>query len=224
MHKLVQGVKKFQHEVFGSHSELFAKLKDSQRPHTLFITCSDSRISPNLLTQTNPGEIFILRNAGNLVPAYGTHFGAEAAAIEYAISVLDVDQIVVCGHSSCGAMRALLHPDSTQDLPAMRAWLAHAESARRIARENYRELGDEALLNVTVQENVLAQLDNLRTHPTVAAALARGRLHMYGWVYKIPTGEVFAFDPAEGQFRPLRDTGMPAPRPRVLESSDEPGF
>jgi carbonic anhydrase len=206
MHKLAQGVHKFQREVFGSHKDLFARLADGQAPHTLFITCSDSRINPNLLTQTAPGEIFIIRNAGNIVPSWGAPVGGEAATIEYAIAALGVEHIVICGHSACGAMKAVLDPESTNDLPAVRQWLAHAETTRRILKENYgEETKPDELLSIAIQENVLAQLENLRTHPSVAARVAKGKIALHGWVYKIASGEVFAYDTEEGQFRPLAE-------------------
>jgi carbonic anhydrase len=203
MQRLVRGVHKFQQEVVGKQAEFYAELAKGQRPHTLFITCSDSRISPNLLTQTAPGEIFILRNAGNIIPPHSAVIGGEAATIEYAVGLLGVTDIVVCGHSHCGAMTGLLAPGSVADLPAMRTWLGHAEATRRIVKENYANLSGEALVNVAIQENVLVQLENLRTIPVVAARLASGRLHLHGWVYKIETGEVFAYDPAEAQFQAL---------------------
>jgi carbonic anhydrase len=210
MRRLVRGVHKFQREVVGKQAEFYADLAKGQRPHTLFITCSDSRISPNLLTQTKPGEIFILRNAGNIIPPHSANIGGEAATIEYAVGVLGVTDIVVCGHSHCGAMTGLMDPASMADLPAMRTWLGHAEATRRILTENYAELTGEELLSVAIQENVLVQLENLRTVPVVAARLASGRLHLHGWVYKIETGEVYAYDPAEAQFMAL---GQYEPKP-----------
>jgi carbonic anhydrase len=201
MQKLVDGIHKFQQDVFSVHQRLFQRLVDGQKPQALFITCSDSRINPSLLTQTEPGELFILRNAGNIVPPYGPAGGGEAATIEYAVSVLGVQDIVVCGHSHCGAMTGLLHPEQVADVPAVRAWLAHAEATARIIKENYRHLTDErARLTATVEENVLVQLENLRTHPSVFAAMGRGELKLHGWVYKFEAGEVFAYDPTSGQF------------------------
>jgi carbonic anhydrase len=203
MQKLVRGVHKFQQEVVGKKAEFFAELAKGQRPHTLFITCSDSRVGPNLLTQTEPGEIFILRNAGNIIPPHSATPGGEAATIEYAVGVLEVTDIVVCGHTHCGAMTGLLHPETLEDLPAVRTWMGHAESTRRIVAENYAGLPEEERVNVAIQENVLVQLEHLRTLPVVAARLAGGRLHLHGWVYKIDTGEVFAYDPSESQFQAL---------------------
>jgi carbonic anhydrase len=212
MHKLLQGIHQFQANVFRSHRELFKRLADGQRPDVLFITCSDSRINPNLITQTDPGELFILRNAGNIVPPHGAANGGEGATIEFAVVGLGVQDIIVCGHSHCGAMKGLHHPESLEGMPTMAAWLAHAEATRRIARRRYEGLAGEALLNVTIQENVLVQLENLRTHPAVAAALAGGSLKLHGWVYKIETGEVFAFHRDHGEFLPLTEV-PPAPFP-----------
>lgn len=200
MQKLVAGLHKFQSEIFGPKRALFDKLATGQNPDALFITCSDSRINPNLLTQTGPGDLFILRNAGNLIPPYGEGHGAEAATIEFAIAGLGVQHIIVCGHTLCGAMKGLLNPSMLESLPATRSWLSHAESARRVVEENYGHLSGEARLTVTVEENVLVQIENLRTHPVVRSRLAKGQLSLYAWVYKIQTGEVFQFDNERGQF------------------------
>ena len=212
MQKLLQGIHHFQDNVFSSQRELFERLAEGQHPDALFITCSDSRINPNLITQTEPGELFIIRNAGNIVPPYGAANGGEGAAIEFAVVGLGIQHIIVCGHSHCGAMKGLLHPESLTGMPMMAAWLGHAEATRRIARQKYEDRPAEALLNVAIQENVLVQLENLRTHPAVAAGLAGGKLKLHAWVYKIETGQVFAYDPERGQFAPL--TGIsPAPVP-----------
>lgn len=204
MQKLVQGFNYFKDNLFGTRKELFERLANGQNPDALFITCSDSRINPNLLTQTEPGELFILRNAGNIVPPHGAANGGEGATIEYAVAALGVKDIIVCGHSHCGAMNALLHPEQLADLPTVAAWLKHAETTRRVVHDHYRHFeGNGRLLNVAIQVNVLVQLDHLRTHPAVYSALAQGKLKLHGWVYKIETGEVFDFDPAVGQFTPL---------------------
>ncbi len=212
MQKLLHGIHHFQDNVFSSQRELFERLAEGQHPEALFITCSDSRISPNLITQTEPGELFIIRNAGNLVPPYGAANGGEGATIEFAVVGLGIQHIIVCGHSHCGAMRGLLHPECLTGMPLMAAWLGHAEATRRIARQKYEDRPAEALLNVAIQENVLVQLENLRTYPAVAAGLARGKLKLHAWVYKMETGQVFAYDLERGQFAPL--TGIsPAPVP-----------
>lgn len=220
MQKLVEGIHQFQNGIFSSKQQLFEGLVEAQHPLALFITCSDSRINPNLLTQTEPGELFILRNAGNIIPPYGAIAGGEAATIEYAVSVLNVKDIVVCGHSHCGAMAGLLDQSQIEKLTAVRSWLSHAESTLRIIEENYTHITNpDARLTATVEENVLVQLENLRTHPSVAAALSRQSLNLHGWVYKFETGQVFSFHPEEAQFLPLEDanvlvsaaaSGMPA--------------
>src|SRR5664279_1345837 len=210
MQKLVQGIHHFQTQIFSSHKELFERLDQDQAPETLFITCSDSRISPNLITQTQPGELFILRNVGNLIPPYES-LGGMAAGIEFAVENLHVKDIIVCGHSNCGALRALLEPEQLGELPATKAWLAHARATERIIWESYGHLHGHELLHATVEENVLVQVDNLRSHPAVAKAVANGLLHLHAWVYKIETGEVFAFDPARGQYTSVTGTDGPAP-------------
>ena len=209
MQKLVAGIHQFKKTVFRQQRQLFRELAEGQKPLALFITCSDSRICPSMMMQTEPGELFELRNAGNLIPAYGASQGGEAATIEYAVSVLKVADIIICGHSHCGAMQALLDDSSTESLPAIRSWLTHAESTKRIIRENYGHIADaKARLTATVEENVLVQLENLRTHPSVAAALGRDELKLNGWVYKFDTGEVFEYDAGAGQFSQLTEAAV----------------
>jgi carbonic anhydrase len=203
MQKLIQGIHQFQEQDFRPLQGLFEQLAKGQNPETLFITCSDSRIDPNLLTRSKPGDLFILRNAGNIVPPHGAANGGEAATIEFAVAGLGVKDIIICGHSHCGAMKGLLEPEMVASLPCVASWLAQAESTRRIVRENYRHLDGDRLVTATVEENVLVQLENLRTLPAVACRLVRGDLHLHGWVYKIETGEVFAYDLTCGQFVPL---------------------
>jgi carbonic anhydrase len=200
MQKLIEGIHRFREEDFLPLQGLFERLSKGQNPETLFITCSDSRIDPNLLTRSRPGDLFILRNAGNIVPPQGAANGGEAATIEFAVAALGVTDVIVCGHSHCGAMKGLLQPESLAALPAVSAWLAHAETTRRIVRDNYGHLEGDALVTATTEENVLVQLENLRTHPSVASRLVRGDLHLHGWVYKIETGDVFAYDRASRQF------------------------
>jgi carbonic anhydrase len=208
MQKLVQGIHDFQQNVFRSHQALFERLATRQEPDTLLITCSDSRVVPSLITQTDPGDLFIIRNAGNLVPTWSVGAGGgEAATIEYAVEVIGVRDVIVCGHSHCGAMTALLDPASVAHLPTLSGFLGHAEATRRIMLERYQHLSGQALLTATVEENVLVQLEHLRTHPSVAARLASGRLALHGWVYKLATGEVFAYDPSSGQYAPLATQG-----------------
>ncbi|MBX3075763.1 carbonic anhydrase [Candidatus Obscuribacterales bacterium] len=204
MRKLISGLHHFQSNMFESRKELFERLATGQNPDALFITCSDSRINPNLLTNTEPGDLFILRNAGNIIPAHGCG-GGEAATIEFAVAVLGVRDLIVCGHSACGAIKALLNPSSLNKLPSVRSWLSHAEATRQIIEDNYSDLDEEEKLNVAIQENVLAQIENLRTLPMVASRLLSGNVHIHGWTYKIQTGEVFSYSLEEGQFLPVSE-------------------
>lgn len=205
MQKLIEGIHQFQTKGFLPLQTLFEQLAKGQNPETLFITCSDSRIDPTLLTKAQPGDLFILRNAGNIVPPHGAGNGGEAATIEFAVAALGVKDIIICGHSHCGAMHGLLHPEKVASLPAVSAWLSHAEMTRRIMRKNYGHLEGDRLLTATVEENVLVQIENLQTLPAVGSRLVRGDLHLHGWVYEIETAEVFAYDEGNGQFVKLAE-------------------
>lgn len=163
----MQGIHKFQNEVFDSQIDLFKKLEKGQSPQVLFITCSDSRINPNLITQTEPGDLFIIRNAGNIVPSYGPHNSGELATIEFALDGLGVKDIIICGHSHCGAMKAILQPNLVDKMPSMKRWLENAETTKRIMFDHYKHLEGDNLLMATIEENVLMQLENLKTHPSV---------------------------------------------------------
>jgi len=207
MDRIVAGVQRFRSGAFAKDKDLFQSLASGQSPRALFITCSDSRIDPNLVTQTQPGELFILRTAGNIVPPYGSVRGGEAATIEYAIRALKVPNIIVCGHSHCGAMGGLLNLEGLGGLPAVAAYLEHAEATRQIVLENYAEEKDEARrVSLAVEHNVLVQLESLRTHPAVAAALGRGEVELHGWVYKFETGDVYAYSPEKREFAPLESS------------------
>lgn len=203
MDNLLQGLHRFRRGVFENQKELFSKLVEGQSPLVLFISCSDSRVMPALMTQSGPGELFELRNAGNMVPAFGASNGGEAATLEFAVKGLGVRDIVVCGHTFCGAMKALIDPAQADGMPIVKSWLNHAETTRRIMTENYPHLAPEHRVNVAVQENVLVQIENLQTHPCVAVKLQRGEIALHGWVYKLESGEVFAYDQVEGRFLPL---------------------
>ena len=211
MQKLVKGIHEFQNNVFRSHSDLFKQLSKGQNPEVLFITCSDSRIVPNLLTQTDPGDLFLVRNAGNIVPRFHEMKGGTAATIEYAVEALNVTDVIVCGHSQCGAMSALLAPEMLDKLPVMKGWLENAAAARRILDENYGHLEGQARYTALVEENVLVQLDNLRTHPCIASRLADARVRLHGWVYQLETGRVFSYDHDTGQFGPIEEVEVRAP-------------
>jgi carbonic anhydrase len=200
MEKVLKGLVRFQKEVFAKKKKLFVSLSKQQNPSVLFVTCSDSRIDPSLLTQTDPGDIFIIRNAGNLIPTYGAAIGGSTATIEYGVSVLQVKDIIVCGHTDCGAMKGLLQPEKLQELPAVKAWLQHAETTVRMAKDHCAHLKGDELFASIIRENVLVQLNHLRTHPAVATRLRRGDLRLHGWVYSIGTGEVWVYDEKKKDF------------------------
>lgn len=200
MQKLITGLHHFQNTVFHTQKALFTKLADKQTPDVLFITCSDSRVVPNLITQTEPGDLFVLRNAGNLVPPLKEDGGGEAATIEYALTALGVKDIIICGHTNCGAIQGLLKPELLKDMPFVSSWLKNAQSTKKIVDENYTGLSNEDRENVAVQENVLVQIENLKTLPVVAAALRRGEIQIHAWIYKMEDGKVFSFDSDIGQF------------------------
>jgi carbonic anhydrase len=202
--RLLAGVRRFQREVYPQRRDAYRQLvREGQKPHSLFITCADSRIDPELITQSGPGEIFVSRNIGNLVPAYGEALGGVSAIIEYAVAGLEVSHVVVCGHTDCGAMIGLLHPERVERLPIVKSWLRHGDSALSIVRSRGTALDDQLALEELIEENVLVQLHHLQTHPSVAGRLARGSLALSGWVYDIGHGVVRIYDTKQGRFLPL---------------------
>ena len=202
MDEIIAGVRAFQRDIFPQQWELFERLAAGQSPEALIITCSDSRVDPQLFTQSEPGKLFVLRNAGNLVPKYGGPIGGVTATIEFAIAALQVRNIIICGHSGCGAVAGLLNPELVQGMPAVREWLKHAAVVRD-AMADTGELNAPNALELAVEANVIAQLDHLRSHPSVARGLAENRLALHGWVYNFVTGSVMAYRPAERSFQPL---------------------
>src|SRR6516162_7571211 len=184
--KVLQGLRLFQKRVYPKHRELFEKLALGQRPEVLFVTCADSRIDPCLLTQTKPGDLFICRVIGNVVPPYPDAVGGVSATIEYAVGVLGVEDVIVCGHTDCGVMKGVLNPEAVAALPAVSAWLQYAQPAREGA-------GSDDLLPLT-ERNVVHQLENLRTHPSVAKRLDDGDLSLHGCVYHIAESAVTSYD------------------------------
>jgi carbonic anhydrase len=218
MKNLVDGFFQFKKEVYPVKRGLFRELATKQNPMALFITCADSRVVPDLITQSDPGDLFICRTVGNQVPPYGAASeGGVASAIEYAVQALGVQHIVVCGHSDCGAMKAVLHPEKMDSLPSTKAWLKNADAARQVVFENFGDVSDEVRLHLLTEENIVAQLANLKTHPAVAAKLARGELQLHGWLYHIHSGEITAYDGRSGQFTPL-DYSAAASKPRRIDS------
>ena len=201
MKSLLPGLRKFSENVFPEHQPLFESLSQGQKPHTLMITCSDSRIDPNLMTQTAPGELFVIRNAGNIVPPYGSSQGGEEAAIEFAIEGLKISHIVICGHSKCGAMAALDDKVDLSTLPSVKRWLGHASATKR----RISDLKGDCTAERVVTENVLVQVDNLKTHPSVSAALRAGRINIYAWVYHFEHGTVSIYDPRNHKFVPTAE-------------------
>jgi carbonic anhydrase len=224
MHKLLEGYQKFQIEVFPKRAELFKSLESGQKPSTLFLTCSDSRIVPDMILQSDPGELFISRNAGNIVPPYGEVNGGVTATIEYAVLALGVQNIVVCGHSDCGAMKAVLSGKQHAQMPTVDKWLRHSASAMQMVPP----VGDNSIttpkdrLRTLTRANVLTQLQHLQTHPSVAYATSRGQLQLFGWVYEIHTGSIDTYDAVSGRFRPLTTStltpSIAAPRLELLAS------
>ncbi len=201
MKKIIQGVHSFQTNYLTTHREMFELLSQGQHPRVLFITCSDSRIDPNLITQSEPGEMFIIRNAGNIIPPYGAANGGEGAAVEYAVQALGIKEIIVCGHSHCGAMKGLLKLDKLEaDMPLVYEWLKHAEATRRTVRDNYQHYEGEQLLQATIEENVLTQIENLRTYPAIHSKLHKGEIELHGWMYHIETGEILEYSPTRGTY------------------------
>jgi len=202
--RLITGVRRFQREVYPRGEAAYQQVvREGQQPHALFITCADSRIDPELITQSGPGEIFVSRNIGNLVPAYGEALGSVSAIIEYALAGLQVSQVVVCGHTDCGAMLGLLHPEKVAQLPIVKSWLRHGDAALSIVRERKTAPDEHSALEELIEENVLLQLHHLRTHPSLTGRLAQGSLALSGWVYDIAHGIVRIYDEEQRKFLPV---------------------
>lgn len=220
MTRIAAGVVRFQQGAFKEKEALFKSLAAGQSPEALFITCSDSRIDPNLLTQTEPGELFICRVAGNIVPPHTEHTGAMTASIEFALGALKTPHIIICGHTDCGAMKGMMNPALTEKLPHVRAWLDHARPAAERAGKAGAGLSEGERLNLLTRENVLLQIAHIKTHPEVAAALAAGATRIHGWVYDFVTGEVVAYDEAKGAFIPVAERYREALEDPLEESAD----
>ncbi|MDT8429109.1 MAG: carbonic anhydrase [Pseudomonadales bacterium] len=205
MDKLISGVTEFSKTSFHERRELFAELANGQSPEVLLITCSDSRIDPNLITQTQPGDLFICRNAGNIVPPHSSNTGGITASIEFAVEVLGVQHIVVCGHSDCGAMKGAMNREAIKHLPHVSNWLGHiSAAAARVKARHDGTLCNDHLAELT-EENVIMQLKHLETHPSVSARLATGDIELHGWVYDIAKGTVVCYDQNSARFVPIAD-------------------
>jgi carbonic anhydrase len=196
---LKAGIRRFRAEVYPADAETYRRAgSEPQRPGALVIACADSRVDPYVLTQTRPGSLFVTRNIGNMVPAYGEMMGGVSAVLEYAVSALKVKHIVLCGHTDCGAMKALLDPAAVEAMPTVRRWLRNAHTALSVAEAV--KTSPENLLRVVTEENIRLQMQHLRTHPSVAGAMARGELTMSGWLYDIAEGSVRITTEGDGEF------------------------
>ncbi|NCF08847.1 carbonic anhydrase [Kosakonia sp. MH5] len=204
MKEIIEGFLKFQENAFPRRVNLFKSLANQQSPRALFISCSDSRLVPELVTQREPGDLFVIRNAGNIVPSYGPEPGGVSASVEYAVAALQVNDIVICGHSDCGAMTAVATCKCLDHMPAVSSWLRYADSAR-VVNEARQHSDQSARIAAMVRENVIAQLANIQTHPSVRLALEEGRVTLHGWIYDIESGRIDAFDGTTGAFVSLAE-------------------
>lgn len=210
MEKLYKGVHAFRESYFVREEDFFKGLSHGQSPEVLFITCADSRIDPNLVTQSKPGDLFIVRNVGNIIPPYNAikDKNSVVAAIEFAVLVLKVKDIILCGHSNCGAMEALYKDENEfVNMPHLRDWLKIAAPVKEVVSSHYSDHRGESRKRITEKENVLAQLNNIQTYPFVVHALNDGLLHIYGWYYDIGTGEVYSYDPGRNSFEKIAYNG-----------------
>ncbi len=210
MEKLYKGIRNFQESHFRKEEEFFKRLSGGQAPEVLFITCADSRIDPNLVTQSKPGDLFIVRNVGNIIPPYDAikDKNSVAAAVEFAVLILRVKDIIICGHSNCGAIDALYKDESDlKDMPHLRDWLNLALPLRDAVMQHYKDT-PEVRQRITEEENVLLQLHNIQTYSFVRRALEEGLLHLHGWYYNIGTGSIYAYKPSEEVFALISEADM----------------
>lgn len=207
--ELKAGIRRFQTEVYPEQAETYRKAaNEPQSPRALIVACADSRIDVESITQSGPGDLFVTRNIGNLIPAYGEMLGGVSAVIEYAVSALKVKHIVVCGHTDCGAMKALMHPEAIENMATVTSWMKNAHAALSVANSlAEKDERPSDMMKRLTQENVLLQIQHLRTHPSVAGAMAREELTISGWVYDIATGEVRISDDGGRVFRPVMAEG-----------------
>ncbi|KQS04307.1 carbonic anhydrase [Sphingomonas sp. Leaf357] len=216
MNELIGRVISFEKQVFPNQSALYARLADKgQSPKALIISCADSRVVPEHLLQAEPGDLFVCRNAGNIVPPYSNMTGGVSATVEYAVMVLGVSDIIVCGHSDCGAMKALMNPEMVEKMPNVAAWLRHGAAARSVVDSCYPELHNGEAVRVVGMENVVAQIANLRTHPSVSGAIGQGKLSLHGWFFDIQNGVTLGLDGETGRFTAIKED---SPLPIALEA------
>ncbi len=208
MQKLIAGIHRFRKRYRSEHWELFERLAHhGQSPEALFITCCDSRVDPVVMVHGQPGDLFIVKNVGNFVPPYSEDpldNTGVAAAVEYAVEHLHVRDIVICGHSDCGAMKALYKDRSHfVDTPHIGQWLKNGDRTMRVVTASYPELSREERLEITSEENVLIQMENLRTYPVVQKAAREGRLHVHAWFFEIGAGRIYNYNPEKEQYEPI---------------------
>jgi carbonic anhydrase len=223
MDEFVDRLSRFRGEVLRNQKALYERLAtQGQSPKALMISCADSRVVPEMITQSDPGELFVCRNAGNIVPPFSQANGGVSSAVEYAVVALGVRDIIVCGHSDCGAMKAFSDPEALAKMPNVAAWLRHSHAAHSVVCNAYPHLEDKERTRAMALENVVVQLNHLRTHPSVAAALAQGRLTLHGWFFEIESYSILALDGEKGVFVPVDESGpLPvavAPTPRLADA------
>jgi len=206
MHDIALGVRRFRDQRYPGKKRLFRELAGGQSPPVLFITCSDSRLDPHLFTSAEPGDLFVIRNAGNLIPPYrAVGGGGEQGTLEYAVSVLGVRDVVVCGHSDCGAMKGLLAPESLSSVPSVASWLDVAKPSLERCKAYVNDIDVMGL----VEANTLEQVENLRTHPCVSRGQVEGTLSLHVWVFDIEMGLVTTYDARSQCFVELADRLVP---------------
>ncbi|HEY8998450.1 MAG TPA: carbonic anhydrase [Edaphobacter sp.] len=213
MQQLIDGYTRFRSQVYPKHSQLFQQLAKGQQPQALFICCSDSRVMPEMMTQSQPGVLFPIRNAGNMVPPPSETGGGVAATVEYAVRVLKVADVIVCGHSNCGAMQGLLQMDTLDALPTVKAWLENTGALSQglmTSIAGAAELPFEQRLQLLADLNVMAQVQNLKAHPAVYEAMRQGTLKVHGWMFDIASGRISRLDEEKGTFVPLVAEGLHA--------------
>lgn len=205
MTKLIQGIVEFRKNLKPSYRETFARLALGQSPDVLYIGCSDSRVAVNVFASTDPGDLFVVRNVGNLVPPCGrngqsTADESEAAAIEFALGTLNVKHIVICGHSECGAMHALVEGREKLKDPNLRSWLRHGEEGLKDLQIKPGFAEKLSAHNRLSQINVLRQIEHLKTYPIIEQRLKAGTLKLHGWWFELSQADVYAFDETQGKF------------------------
>ena len=206
MNELIGRVFSFEKDTFPNKSALYNRLAtDGQSPKALMISCADSRIVPEHIMQAEPGDLFVCRNAGNIVPPFTETNGGVSSTVEYAVVALGVRDIIVCGHSDCGAMKAVANPDLLGRMPNVAAWLRHSAAAGQVMNDGYPDLDEHERVRVVALENVVAQIAHLRTHPSVAAGIARGEIALHGWFVDIHAGMVLGLCGESNRFEPLRE-------------------